>query len=60
MTTYVLCLQLREVGLEYYNCDLNPWVSNLAKHLASERAGKIFRSYLEKIACSKSKNSLTV
>lgn len=29
---------LREVGLEYYNCDLNPWVSNLAKHLASERA----------------------
>lgn len=29
---------LREIGLEYYNCDINPWVSNLANHLASERA----------------------
>ncbi|XP_021942555.1 thioredoxin domain-containing protein 11 isoform X2 [Zootermopsis nevadensis] len=29
---------LREVGLEYYNCNINPWVSNLASHLANERA----------------------
>jgi hypothetical protein len=60
MATYILCLQLREIGLEYYNCDLNPWVSSLASHLASERAGKILRSYFENITCSKSKNNLTV
>ncbi|KAJ4443908.1 hypothetical protein ANN_05695 [Periplaneta americana] len=29
---------LREIGLEYYNCDNNPWVFNIANHLANQRA----------------------
>lgn len=34
---------LREVGLEYYNCDQNPWVVVLANHLAAERLDAVAR-----------------
>jgi len=34
------CSQLREIGLEFFNCDNSDWVQGLAQRIAADSAGK--------------------
>ncbi|KAJ9585352.1 hypothetical protein L9F63_002849 [Diploptera punctata] len=42
---------LREIGLEYYNCDENPWVMTLASRLAAERVSAATRQQEMEAEC---------